>query len=69
MRRLPAAALASLLLVACGDADREPEEGVFDPLVDAVDEAEQVEALTLQQKDRLDAALDEAEGDADRERK
>jgi hypothetical protein len=68
---LPAVALVTL--VACGGADEtddrradpgEAAEGEFDPMPNTLDEAREVESLTRQQKDRLDAALDEAAGEA-----
>ena len=58
--------LFSLALGACGgDEVAEPavdRETVFDPLVDTLDRAEAVEDLALEQKNRLDDALQRMEG-------
>lgn len=56
-----------LLIAACGDEPREPEAppeaGVFDELTGTIDRAEAVEEQVLEQKERLDRALDDAEGE------
>ena len=62
-------AVTWLLLVACGGEPREPEappapeSGVFDDLTGTIDRAEAVEQEVLEQKKRLDEALDAAAGD------
>lgn len=59
--------LVLLLLAACGGEREEPaperEAGAFDDLTGTIDRAEAVEQEVLEQKERLDRALDEAEGD------
>jgi hypothetical protein len=70
--RVPVLAL-SLIFVGCGggansDAQEEPvedKETVFDPLIGSIDKANAVEDQVLQGKDRLDQAIDEAEGGSD----
>ncbi len=63
--------LLAVGLAGCGssgeDEERVDRETVFDPLVDTLEQAEQVEDLALEQKRRLDDALQEIEGD-DRKR-
>jgi hypothetical protein len=60
--------LLALALAACGGGDREPaaaaadEEGVFDPMTDAVDKAKAVEGQVMEQKQAVDEALQRAEG-------
>lgn len=63
-----------LVLGACGadPADQElaePEAGesIAQPMIDAVDDAKAVEGQVMQQKEELDAALEEAEKSADDE--
>ena len=61
-----AAVAAMLALGACGGASQEEDkETVFDPLVDNIDKAKEVEEQVMQQKEKLDAAMKAAEGDAD----
>ena len=69
MQRLPYVwiLLVSSVLPGCGapedttaDTDRET---VFDPLVETLDEAEQVEDVVLQQKRQMDEALRSMEGE------
>ena len=56
--------LGSALLVACGGAEKEPEEeGVFDPMVKTIDKAKQVEDAALKHKEEMDKRLKEMEGD------
>lgn len=60
-----------LFLLACGEpADNPPpadKESVFDPLIKDLEKAKAVEDLTLQQKDKIDAAMQNAEGEQDPE--
>ena len=63
---LPIALLAALLaLCACGDSsEREPDvdrETVFDPLVENIDKAKEVEDQVMQHKDQIDEALQSLE--------
>jgi hypothetical protein len=61
-----------LALAACGsgssDAANQREETVGTEIANdynrAMDKARNVESLSFEQKDRMDAALEEAEGDA-----
>ncbi len=61
--------VAVLALAACGAESPEAEEagsdeaGVFDDLTGTLDRAEAVEQQVLEQKERLDRALDEAEAE------
>lgn len=64
----------SLVLGACGaePADQEPVsteagESIAQPMIDAIDDAKAVEGKVMQQKEELDAALEEAEKTADEE--
>ena len=56
-----------VLLAACGSGEDDEEKkrgGVIgEAYVESLEEAEAVEDLVLEQKDRVDAALEEAEGD------
>ncbi len=58
---------ACLFLLACGEpaSDTPPEAKatVFDPLVKDLDKAKAVEDLALQQKEKIDAAMQSAEGE------
>lgn len=60
--------LSAVLIVACGSEDvakaESPvdKETVFDPMLDTIDRAKEVEALTEQRKGDLDKALEAAEG-------
>ena len=60
---------AVLTLGACGGSASEDEdkdkETVFDPMVDNIDKAREVEEQVMQQKQQLDAAIKAAEGDVD----
>jgi len=53
----------TLCLAACGGGEKsaEEEEGVFDPMVSTIDKAKAVEEITLNAKDDLDKALEEAD--------
>ena len=59
--------LAAALMVSCGSSDRpaseaaEPEEGVFDPMVDTLDRAKRVEQFSKDRKQQLDQQLQESE--------
>ena len=57
----------SLSLVGCGgggdQAAEEDEETIFDPLLSTIDKAKAVEDITLQTKDDLDKAIEEADPD------
>lgn len=59
-------AMAVTGLAACGstedDAPEPDRETVFDPLVESLEKAEQVEDLALEQKRRMDDALRQIEG-------
>ena len=59
-----------LILFACGSAKEEAtevedKETVFDPLVETIDKAKEVEDVVMQQKQQMDDALREAEGESD----
>jgi hypothetical protein len=65
-----------LILAGCGgnaeDADtarerpvREDRETVFDPMVSNIDKAKQVEQQVLDQKRKMDEAIEAAESDQD----
>ena len=63
-----------LVLGACGaeTADQEAAEtaageSIAQPMIDAIDDAKAVEGKVMQQKEELDAALEEAEKAADDE--
>ena len=61
--RLLAALLVSAALTACG-GESEPKEAkgtVFDDMVEAKDKARAVEDTTMQHKQNMDRALDDAE--------
>ncbi len=63
-------ALACLVLAACGapDPQRQPppvQDTAFGDMVDAMDQARAVEDVTLQHKEALDQALEQAEGAGD----
>ena len=55
-----------LLLAACGGDEDDAEEArggvIGEAYVESLEEAEAVEDLVLEQKDRVDAALEEAAG-------
>ena len=55
-----------LLLAACGGEKNDAEEArggvIGEAYVESLEEAEAVEDLALEQKDRVDAALEEATG-------
>lgn len=59
--------LACAVLLGCGPAEEPPEradrETVFDPLVDTLEQAEQLEDSVLQQKEQMDQALRRLEGE------
>ena len=60
--------LTFLMLVApllgCSSADKadEDREGVFDPMVETIDRAKEVEDAALKHKEEIDARLKELEG-------
>jgi len=64
-----AAAAALATLMACGSASNEEaadenakaQEGVFDPMVETMDRAREVEDLVQQQKKDVDEALEQAQ--------
>jgi hypothetical protein len=63
---------AMLSMTACNGevepratAEPQNEESVFDPMIDQVEKARQVEDAALQRKAELDEALEEAEGSTD----
>ena len=55
-----------VLLTGCGSAGDDEEEArggvIGEAYVESIEEAEAVEDLVLEQKDRVDAALEEATG-------
>ncbi len=56
--------LASLLLMSCGGADNaedEDRETVFDPMVETIDRAKEVEDTVLKHKEEMDKRLREME--------
>ncbi len=63
------AAVALVALTACGgasneeaaDENAEAKEGVFDPMVETMDRAREVEDLVQQQKQDIDEALEQAQ--------
>ncbi len=63
------AAVALVALTACGgasneeaaDENAEAKEGVFDPMVETMDRAREVENLVQQQKQDIDEALEQAQ--------
>ena len=57
-----------LVLAGCTSSDdaateAEDRETVFDPMIETIDKAEEVEDLIMQQKKDMDAALDRMEGE------
>ena len=74
MKTTAALVFLGLVLGACGaeTADQEPAEpeagaSIAEPMTDAIQEAKAVEGEVMQQKEEIDAALDEAEKAADDE--
>lgn len=62
--------LLCLLLAGCGgETSQEPpnDAGAFDDLTGTIDRAEDVERQVLEQKERMDAALESAENAGHRE--
>lgn len=61
--------LFAALLQGCGSPENEDaateRDGVFDPLTNTLEEAEQVEELVLKQKQQMDEALRRMEGEED----
>jgi hypothetical protein len=59
--------IISLALFGCGSAekDQEDQEGVFDPMVETIDKAKEVEDITMQHKEDMDKRLKEMEGGDD----
>jgi hypothetical protein len=62
--------LTLTILTACGSSDEgsaeaEDKETVFDPMVETIDKAAEVEDLLMQQKADMDEALRRAEGEVD----
>lgn len=68
MKKIVTLSLCAAFIVACGSEDSAKveapvdKETVFDPMVDTIDRAKEVEALTEQRKADLDKALEAAEG-------
>ena len=54
-----------LLLAGCSDDEPPRESEVFDDLTGTIDKAEEVEKKVMEQKERLDEALRDAEGEPD----
>jgi hypothetical protein len=74
MKTTAALVFLGLVLGACGadTADQERSEtpageSIAQPMIDAVDDAKAVEGKVIQQKEELDAALEDAEKPADDE--
>jgi hypothetical protein len=62
--------LTLTILTACGSSDEgsaeaEDKETIFDPMVETIDKAAEVEGLVMQQKADMDEALRRAEGEVD----
>lgn len=68
--------LLLLMMVACGSSENtgtetteakemENTETVFDPLLKTIDKAKAVEDIVMQQKEQMDKALKEMEGETD----
>jgi hypothetical protein len=62
--------LTLTMLTACSSPDEESaeaedKESVFDPMVETIDKAAEVEDLLMQQKADMDEALRRAEGEVD----
>ena len=63
------AAVSLVALIACGgasneeaaDENAEAKEGVFDPMVETMDRAREVENLVQQKKQDIDEALEQAQ--------
>ncbi|HZW58824.1 MAG TPA: hypothetical protein VFE85_00915 [Woeseiaceae bacterium] len=55
--------VVAILLGGCGsdDAEAPQEEGVFDDMTGTLDKAQDVERQVMEQKERMDKALAEAE--------
>lgn len=54
-----------LLLAGCSNDEQPRESEVFDDLTGTIDRAEEVEKKVMEQKERLDEALRDAEGAPD----
>ncbi len=63
MQRIVTAALVTIALTACAP-DKPPEKTVFDPQVEALKKARQVEAQAQQNADAQRRATEAAEGGA-----
>jgi len=51
-----------LVLTGCGSAEKEEaDESVFDPMVESIDKAKQVEDAALKHKEEMDKRLKEME--------
>jgi len=64
VRNITMTLVCVLALAACGgsdSADDADKETVFDPMVKSIEKAEAVEDQVLQQKDKIDQALKDAE--------
>lgn len=66
MRWIAFVSLVSGLVAGCtaGDEPSENEEAVFDPLIEAVDRAEEVQQTVEEQAEELRRRIEEAEGRA-----
>ena len=63
MLRVIGVAFALAVVCACGAAEEETEdETVFDPLVEAIDQAEDVQRIVDEQAEELRRRIEEAEG-------
>ena len=55
--------LTGVFLVACGGGEKEADrEGVFDPMVESIDKAKEVEDAVMKHKEEIDKRLKEMEG-------
>jgi hypothetical protein len=62
--------LTLTMLTACsspdeGSAEVEDKETIFDPMVETIDKAAEVEGILMQQKADMDEAVRRAEGEVD----
>ena len=67
MRRLVLAGMAGLFIIGCGSGEQpeETEESVFDPLIETLERAEDVQNTVQSQAEELRRRLEEAENGED----